>query len=131
METNYLNELNPEQRKAVETTNGPLLIIAGAGTGKTKTLTYRMLHLINSGIQGDHILGITFTNKAAKEMRERMQHIIPAGSQLPMLGTFHSVCSSFLRKHADLAGYYKTFTIIDTDDQISISKILSMDSISR
>ena len=122
--TDYLNGLNPEQKKAVETIDGPLLVLAGAGTGKTRVLTTRLAHIIQSGrAKPWQCLCVTFTNKAAREMRERALKLIgPEGEGLSWLGTFHSISSKILRKHAELVGLKSTFTIIDTDDQIRLCK---------
>ncbi|MBP7822305.1 MAG: UvrD-helicase domain-containing protein [Candidatus Moranbacteria bacterium] len=122
-------ELNPEQARAMKTTEGPVLILAGAGSGKTKTLTHRIAYLMaENKIRPQNILAVTFTNKAAGEMRERVQKLLedPAiglsGTAMPTLGTFHSVCSRILRSDIEVLGYAKNFTISDTDDQISIIK---------
>lgn len=120
----YLNGLNPEQRRAVETTEGPLLVLAGAGTGKTRVLTARLAHIIATRrAWPSQTLTVTFTNKAAREMRERALRLIgDAGEGLRWLGTFHSIASQILRKHAELVGLKSSFTIIDTDDQIRLCK---------
>jgi len=120
----YLHGLNPEQRDAVETINGPLLVLAGAGTGKTRVLTTRLAHLLhtNQAFRGQ-ILSVTFTNKAAQEMKERVSHLM--GGQ-PVegwwLGTFHALAARMLRRHADLVGLSSNFTILDTDDQLRLLK---------
>ena len=115
----YLDGLNPEQREAVLTTEGPLLVLAGAGTGKTRVLTTRLAHIIGTRLAWpSQTLTVTFTNKAAREMRERALSMLgEAGEGLRWLGTFHSISAQILRKHAELAGLKSTFTIIDTDDQ--------------
>ena len=120
----YLEGLNPEQRRAVETTEGPLLVLAGAGTGKTRVLTARLAHIIATRrAWPSQTLTVTFTNKAAREMRERALALIgEAGEGLRWLGTFHSIASQILRKHAELVGLKSSFTIIDTDDQIRLCK---------
>ncbi|MEO9971634.1 MAG: UvrD-helicase domain-containing protein [Hyphomonadaceae bacterium] len=120
----YLDGLNPEQRRAVETTEGPLLVLAGAGTGKTRVLTARLAHIIaTSRAWPSQTLTVTFTNKAAREMRERAMMLIgEAGEGLRWLGTFHSIAAQILRKHAELVGLKSSFTIIDTDDQIRLCK---------
>ena len=120
----YLEGLNPEQRRAVETTEGPLLVLAGAGTGKTRVLTARLAHIIATRrAWPSQTLTVTFTNKAAREMRERALALIgDAGEGLRWLGTFHSIASQILRKHAELLGLKSSFTIIDTDDQIRLCK---------
>ncbi len=120
----FLEGLNPEQKDAVLTTEGPLLVLAGAGTGKTRVLTTRLAHIIASGLAyPSQTLTVTFTNKAAREMRERALKLTgEAGEGLAWLGTFHSISARILRKHAELAGLKSTFTIIDTDDQIRLCK---------
>jgi DNA helicase-2/ATP-dependent DNA helicase PcrA len=122
----YLDDLNPEQRAAVEALNGPVLMLAGAGTGKTKALTTRIVHLLNTGSArpGD-ILAVTFTNKAAREMKLRVGRILgEAVEGMPWLGTFHSICVKILRRHQELVGLKSNFTILDTDDQIRLLKQL-------
>jgi superfamily I DNA/RNA helicase len=115
----YLAGLNTEQRLAVETTEGPVLVLAGAGTGKTKVLTTRLAHILKLGkARPWELLVVTFTNKAAREMRERITHLIgPSAEGLRWLGTFHSVAAQILRRHAELVGLKSSFTILDTDDQ--------------
>ncbi|OYW98881.1 MAG: DNA helicase II, partial [Caulobacter vibrioides] len=122
----YLDGLNPEQREAVETTEGPLLVLAGAGTGKTRVLTTRLAHILATGrARPWEILAVTFTNKAAREMRERITHIIgPEAEGLRWLGTFHSVAAQILRRHAELIGLKSNYTIIDTDDNERLLKQL-------
>lgn len=122
----YLKGLNPEQRDAVETTEGPVLVLAGAGTGKTRVLTTRLAHILASGrARPWELLAVTFTNKAAREMRERITHLIgPSAEGLRWLGTFHSVAAQILRRHAELVGLKSTFTILDTDDQERVCKQL-------
>ncbi|HXA37638.1 MAG TPA: UvrD-helicase domain-containing protein [Phenylobacterium sp.] len=114
----YLDGLNPEQRAAVEATEGPVLVLAGAGTGKTRVLTTRLAHILATGkARPWEILAVTFTNKAAREMRERITHIIgPQAEGLRWLGTFHSVAAQILRRHAELVGLKSNYTIIDQDD---------------
>jgi DNA helicase-2/ATP-dependent DNA helicase PcrA len=122
----YLSGLNPEQRLAVETTEGPVLVLAGAGTGKTRVLTTRIAHILASGLAWpSQILAVTFTNKAAREMKQRIGLLV--GEQvegMPWLGTFHSIGVKILRRHAELAGLRSDFTILDTDDQIRLIKQL-------
>ncbi|WP_289152063.1 UvrD-helicase domain-containing protein [uncultured Salipiger sp.] len=122
----YLDDLNPAQREAVERLDGPVLMLAGAGTGKTKALTSRIVHLLVSGkARPNEILSVTFTNKAAREMKERVGRLL--GQQIegmPWLGTFHSICVKLLRRHAELVGLKSNFTILDTDDQIRLLKQL-------
>ncbi len=119
----YLDHLNPEQRAAVENTDGPLLVLAGAGTGKTRVLTTRFAHLLLSGRAMPHqVLAVTFTNKAAKEMRERVATIINRPADGLWLGTFHALCARMLRRHAEHVGLKPDFTILDTDDQLRLLK---------
>ncbi len=122
----YLSGLNPEQREAVEATEGPVLVLAGAGTGKTRVLTTRLAHILATGrAKPWELLVVTFTNKAAREMRERITHLIgPTSEGLRWLGTFHSVAAQILRRHAELVGLKSTFTILDTDDQERLLKQL-------
>ena len=120
----YLDGLNPEQRLAVETTEGPILVLAGAGTGKTRVLTTRIAHLIATGrARPFDILAVTFTNKAAREMKHRIGALIgPAGEGMPWLGTFHAIGTKILRRHAELVGLKSDFTILGTDDQLRLMK---------
>ncbi|MEM1343355.1 MAG: UvrD-helicase domain-containing protein [Pseudomonadota bacterium] len=122
----YLSGLNPPQREAVETLEGPLLLLAGAGTGKTRALTARLAHLIHTRrAWPSQILAVTFTNKAAREMKTRTSALLGHPQEgLPWLGTFHSVCVRILRRHAELVGLKSNFTILDTDDQIRLIKQL-------
>ncbi|MBR0424090.1 UvrD-helicase domain-containing protein [Candidatus Saccharibacteria bacterium] len=123
-----LEGLNEKQREAVEYLEGPLLILAGAGSGKTRTLTHRIANLIQHGIYPSKILAVTFTNKAANEMRARLWKLfngtddIPARNFMPYMGTFHGICVKILRQEADAANLPKDFVIYDTDDQISLIK---------
>jgi DNA helicase-2/ATP-dependent DNA helicase PcrA len=120
---NYLNELNPQQREAVLHLDGPLMIIAGAGSGKTKVLTTRIAHLMANGVDSFKILALTFTNKAAKEMKERVEKIlINREARNLYIGTFHSVFARILRAEAPRVGYPTSFTIYDTDDAKSVLK---------
>ena len=117
------DSLNPEQRKACEHVKGPLLLLAGAGSGKTRVLTHRIAYLIDEvGVNPWNILAITFTNKAAKEMRERVDKIVGYGSENIWVSTFHSTCVRILRRHIDKLGYDKSFTIYDSDDQKSLMR---------
>src|SRR6478735_4907876 len=120
----YLSGLNPEQRAAVEATEGPVLVLAGAGTGKTRVLTTRIAHLIATGKSAPYgILAVTFTNKAAREMRARVGALIgPTAEGMQWLGTFHSIGTKILRRHAELVGLRSDFTILGTDDQIRLMK---------
>jgi DNA helicase-2/ATP-dependent DNA helicase PcrA len=122
----YLAGLNPEQRAAVEATEGPVLVLAGAGTGKTRVLTTRLAHILATGrARPWELLAVTFTNRAAREMRERTAQIIgPAAEGLRWLGTFHSIAAQILRRHAELVGLKSSFTIIDVDDQERLIKQL-------
>ena len=118
---NYLEKLNPEQRKAVEHITGPLMVIAGAGSGKTRVLTYRIIHLINNNVSPFSILALTFTNKAAKEMRNRIDSIVGKNISRDLwMGTFHSIFSRILRIEAHKLNYPTNFTIYDTDDAKSL-----------
>ena len=122
----YAAQLNAPQRDAVLTTEGPVLMLAGAGTGKTAALTARLAHLIATRrAWPSEILCVTFTNKAAREMRERVgRHIGDAVEGMPWLGTFHSIGARMLRRHAELVGLESNYTIIDTDDQLRLLKQL-------
>ena len=122
--SDYLKNLNKNQKKAVLKLNGPLLIVAGAGSGKTKVLTSRIAHIIKEGQAfPNQILAVTFTNKAAKEMGNRVSAILKKSAVgLPWLGTFHSICAKLLRKHAKAAGLNHNFSIIDQDDQTRLIK---------
>ncbi len=122
----YLDGLNDAQREAVETLDGPVLVLAGAGTGKTKALTARIAHLLNTGrARPNEILSVTFTNKAAREMKDRVgQNVGGVVEGMPWMGTFHSICVKLLRRHAELVGLKSNFTILDTDDQIRLLKQL-------
>ncbi|MGB0855320.1 MAG: ATP-dependent helicase, partial [Pikeienuella sp.] len=122
----YLDGLNPAQRQAVECLEGPVLMLAGAGTGKTKALTARIVHLLMTGsAKPNEILAVTFTNKAAREMKDRVGAMLGQAIEgVPWLGTFHSICVKLLRRHAELVGLKSNFTILDTDDQIRLLKQL-------
>jgi len=137
-----LSALNPQQRLAVETINGPVLILAGAGTGKTRVITHRIAHLITKGVAPDNILGVTFTNKAAREMQERVRLLLPKSriphpasralsqpstlNSQPTICTFHSLCARILRRHIDRLGYKRNFVIYDESEQLgAIRKILA------
>jgi DNA helicase II / ATP-dependent DNA helicase PcrA len=121
--TDYLARLNAEQRSAVETVDGPLLVLAGAGTGKTRVLTTRFAHILLSGRAAPgQVLAVTFTNKAAREMRERVGAILGRPVEGLWLGTFHALCARMLRRHAELVGLTPNFTILDTDDQLRLLK---------
>ena len=122
----YLADLNPEQREAVETLDGPVLVLAGAGTGKTRVLTTRIAHILNLGrARPGEILSVTFTNKAAREMKDRVGLMVGQVVEgMPWMGTFHSIGVKILRRHAELAGLKNNFTILDIDDQIRLIKQL-------
>jgi superfamily I DNA/RNA helicase len=132
-----LDSLNPQQRQAVETLRGPVLILAGAGTGKTRVITYRIAHLIAKGAAPGNILAVTFTNKAAREMQERIAKLIPAARKTkadarsaqdsrPTICTFHSLCVRILRQHIERLGYKRNFVIYDESEQLSaVKKILA------
>src|SRR5438874_12610201 len=137
----HVDSLNPQQRRAVETINGPVLILAGAGTGKTRVITYRIAYMIEQGVAPGNILGVTFTNKAAREMLERVNQLIPktrsakrgmrnevSGAGLssfdsrPTVCTFHSLCVRILRQHIEKLGYKRNFVIYDESEQLSVIK---------
>src|ERR1044071_5173286 len=127
-----MENLNAEQREAVETVNGPLLILAGAGSGKTRVITYRIAHLIErAGVPPWQILAVTFTNKAAGEMKSRVQAMLPPGrlTSAPLISTFHSLCVRILRRDIERmqAGYTRNFTIYDTDDQARVVRGIMKD----
>ena len=120
---NYFNGLNEEQEKAVATIDGPVLVLAGAGTGKTRVLTARLAHILNEGRAKPYqILAVTFTNKAAREMKTRLAKLIGRAVDGLWLGTFHSLGVRILRRHAEIVGLKTNFTILDSDDQIRLIK---------
>jgi DNA helicase-2/ATP-dependent DNA helicase PcrA len=128
----YLAGLNPEQQEAVESLDGPVLVLAGAGTGKTRVLTTRIAHLLATGrARPSNILSVTFTNKAAREMKDRVGHMVgDIVEGMPWMGTFHSIGAKILRRHAELVNLNPSFTILDTDDQIRLIKqLLQADNI--
>src|SRR5664279_2337250 len=130
-----LSSLNPQQRQAAETINGPVLILAGAGTGKTRVITYRIAHLIAKGVAPENILAVTFTNKAAREMQERVNKLLPNSKlkiknskteKRPTICTFHSLCVRILRSHIERLGYKRNFVIYDESEQLgAVKKIMS------
>src|SRR5207244_10136354 len=119
----YLTDLNPTQREAVLTTEGPVLVIAGAGSGKTRVLTRRIAHLLAAvGAKPPEILAITFTNKAAAEMRERVEELVGPPARAAWVMTFHAACGRILRREAPRLGYRTNFTIYDSADQPRLVK---------
>ena len=116
------DSLNDKQKEAVLQTEGPLLILAGAGSGKTRVITHRIAYLIEKGVRPYNILAITFTNKAAGEMRERVNSLVEYGAESIWISTFHSMCVRILRRFIDRLGYENNFTIYDTDDQKTVIK---------
>ena len=123
-----LSLLNPAQKKAVEEIKGPCMIIAGAGSGKTRVLTYKIAHLIESGISPFEILALTFTNKAANEMKERISELVKGNSEKIWMGTFHSMCARILRIEADKIGFTRNYTIYDTEDSVHLIKQIMSDN---
>ena len=120
---NYLEGLNEPQCEAVTTLHGPLMVLAGAGSGKTRVLTMRIAHLITNGIDPFNILALTFTNKAAKEMKSRIGKVVGESNARSLwMGTFHSVFARILRNEAHLLGYPSNFTIYDTQDSLNVLK---------
>ena len=118
-----LSGLNREQRLAAETTEGPVLILAGAGSGKTRALTYRTANLIDSGVPAWRILALTFTNKAAREMKDRIVALVGSETaEEAWISTFHSTCARILRRDIEKIGYTRSFAIYDTDDQAAVLK---------
>jgi len=120
----YLETLNKSQLEAVKNTEGPNLVLAGAGTGKTRVLTTRVAHIIDSKLAfPSQILCVTFTNKAAREMSERIQNLVSVRmDRMPWIGTFHSIGAKIIRNHAEVIGLKPSFTILDKDDQLSLIK---------
>ncbi|MFH0926544.1 MAG: UvrD-helicase domain-containing protein [bacterium] len=123
---NSISHLNPKQKEAVLYTEGPLLILAGAGSGKTRVITMRVAYLLAKGILPEQVLAVTFTNKSAKEMQERVKKIVklPRGKKKPIISTFHSLCLTILRNEIECLGYRKDFTIYDTSEQLSLLRNL-------
>ena len=120
-----LNALNPQQRAAVEQTEGPLLVLAGAGSGKTRVLTYRVAYLMEKGVAPWHILAITFTNKAAREMADRVHRLVGEASEDAWISTFHSCCARILRRDIEKLGYKRQFAIYDEDDRTTVIKAVA------
>ncbi|MEK9707735.1 MAG: UvrD-helicase domain-containing protein, partial [Alphaproteobacteria bacterium] len=121
----YLAQLNAPQREAVEALDGPVLVLAGAGTGKTRVLTTRLAHLLRTGQARPYqVLAVTFTNRAAREMRERVADLVGGPAEAIWLGTFHALGARILRRHAELVGLKNNFTILDADDQVRLLKQL-------
>ena len=119
--SDILQSLNPVQKEAASCTEGPLLILAGAGSGKTRVLTHRIAYLIEEkGVNPWNIMALTFTNKAAQEMRDRVDRLVEFGAESIWVATFHSSCVRILRRYIDRLGYDNHFTIYDTDDQKSV-----------
>jgi DNA helicase-2/ATP-dependent DNA helicase PcrA len=118
-----LNKLNPVQRDAVQTVDGPVMIVAGAGSGKTRVLTYRIAYLLQQGVPAHNILALTFTNKAAREMRERIESVVPGeAAQRIWMGTFHATFARLMRRDAERIGFHRNFSIYDTDDSLGVIK---------
>jgi len=123
-----LAELNPAQREAVETISGPLLILAGPGSGKTRVITHRVAYLIRvCGVSPHRIMAVTFTNKAAREMEERLHRLVSGSVRDLTLGTFHAICARILRRDGKAMGIDSRFVIYDDDDQISLGLIFSIE----
>ncbi len=122
-----ISRLNPRQKEAVMHTDGPLLILAGAGSGKTRVITTRTAYLIHTGVRAGSVLAVTFTNKAAREMKKRVKSMLKGGSGTPVISTFHSLCLRILRRDIEPLGYRKDFTIYDTSDQVSLLRNIMSD----
>lgn len=120
----FLDQLNSSQREAVTCTEGASLIVAGAGSGKTRVLTYRIAYLLQQGVPAGRIMALTFTNKAAREMKERIQRLVGAEARYLCMGTFHSVCTRLIRPHAELIGFTRDFSIYDTTDSKAVIKAI-------
>ncbi|PLX30822.1 MAG: ATP-dependent DNA helicase, partial [Ignavibacteria bacterium] len=124
----FLSELNSVQKEAVKTLEGPVMIVAGAGSGKTRVLTYRIAYLLQCGVPAGNILALTFTNKAAREMRERIETVVPGeAARRIWMGTFHSTFARLLRRDAERIGFHRSFSIYDTDDSQSAIKAIMGD----
>ena len=120
-----ISGMNPPQRKAVETLKGPLMIIAGAGTGKTRVITYRIANLLSKGVKPGQITAVTFTNKAATEMKERLASLVSQPIKDINIGTFHSFCLKLLRRFHKAAGLQKQFNIVGTGDQLDLVQLIT------
>ena len=118
----FLRQLNPVQQEAVSATTGPVMIVAGAGSGKTRVLTYRVAYLIEQGVKPYQILALTFTNKAAKEMKHRIEQLVGEESTNVWAGTFHSIFARILRHECEAIGFQRNFTIYDSDDSLGLVK---------
>jgi DNA helicase II / ATP-dependent DNA helicase PcrA len=127
MSTLFLRELNESQRLAAEAVNGPVIIVAGAGSGKTRVLTYRIAYLLQNGVSSSRVLALTFTNKAANEMKERIMRLLKSDRPIPWMGTFHSICARLLRQEAKHIGYDRNYSIYDTDDSLALIKSIMSD----
>ena len=124
----FINDLNPIQRDAVTTIDGPVMIIAGAGSGKTRVLTYRIAHLLETGVPAANIMALTFTNKAAREMRTRIEQLVHSDDAARLwMGTFHSTFARLLRRDADKIGFNRNFSIYDTEDSQGLIKAVMSD----
>src|SRR3989344_1591609 len=117
-----LKDLNQNQIEAVKAIEGPVLIIAGPGAGKTLALTHRIAYMISSGIKPENILAVTFTNKASQEMKERVEKLLGRPATIPLVGTFHSICARILRQEAKTLGFTRNFTIYDEENQLNLIK---------
>ncbi|MDH3251881.1 MAG: UvrD-helicase domain-containing protein, partial [Ignavibacteria bacterium] len=124
----FLNDLNPVQREAVKAVDGPVMIIAGAGSGKTRVLTYRAAYLISLGVRPDALLALTFTNKAAEEMKSRIAALVGPLRRSVWMGTFHSMCARLLRMDCEVIGFQRNFTIYDSDDSLGLIREIMQDS---
>ena len=120
----FLDQLNPAQREAVSAVDGPVLIVAGAGSGKTRVLTYRAAHLVDLGVAPQSILALTFTNKAAEEMKSRIAALVGEESRSIWMGTFHSIFARILRFEAERIGFQRNYTIYDTDDSLGLIRAI-------
>ena len=123
-----ISSLNPSQQAAVTCTDGPQLVIAGAGSGKTRVLTYKIAYLLERGVPAGHILALTFTNKAAREMKNRINQLVgETAARYLWMGTFHSICARLLRQEAEHIGYTRDYTIYDSSDSKSVLKHIVKD----